>query len=576
MSATEPSTRSTSPVAEASRAGDVNRCRSEEFSQSSTADSNEPPGLLSRGFFQFSLRSLLLLTLLLSGALAWFGSPQAPPPPPGEWNPKTGKNIRWRVTLGRGIYSRPVIHGDQIFIGGDNSQAFLPRLNAKTDLATMLCFRCRDGRFLWQASHPRLPGGRMEDWPSIGLMGSVTVEANRLWYVNNRAEVVCLDTEGFRDNQNDGLYTRENPRYLNEADIVWKRDLRADFGVQPAMVCNTTPLIVGHRLYVATCHGNDGMGGFDPRPPSFLCLDKASGRVLWSDNSPGSKVLPKCTWNSPSYGVFDGVPQVLFPGRDGWLYSFAPEGGPGGKSRLLWKFDGNPKRARYLPSGRGDRHALLGRPAIADGRVYIAMGLSPEEGDFPSVLYCLDPTRRGDVSPERLIRGAATPPGYLSKQYREFHPDGGDRVVKNPNSALLWEFRGEDINRNGKREFEEELHRVCNSLAVGGSLVVAVDFAGIVHCLDAETGRQHWSYDLQAAAWASPLISGDRLFVGDEDGVVHVFRLSADPTVALRRGEPWLQIPHDGPIYSTPVVDRGVLYLAAGADFYAIADDGGP
>ena len=74
-------------------------------------------------------------------------------------------------------------------------------------------------------------------------------------------------------------------------------------------------------------------------------MDKNTGRVLWSDNSPGENILHG-QWSSPAYGVLGGVPQVIFGGGDGWLYSFDPQG-QDGKSKLLWKFDCNPKDAAF-------------------------------------------------------------------------------------------------------------------------------------------------------------------------------------------------------------------------------------
>ena len=79
--------------------------------------------------------------------------------------------------------------------------------------------------------------------------------------------------------------------------------------------------------------------------PSFICLRKKTGEVLWTDNSPGLNILHG-QWSSPAYGVLGGVPQVIFGGGDGWLYGFAAEG-ENGKSKLLWKFDCNPKDSKY-------------------------------------------------------------------------------------------------------------------------------------------------------------------------------------------------------------------------------------
>lgn len=42
------------------------------------------------------------------------------------------------------------------------------------------------------------------------------------------------------------------------------------------------------------------------------------------------------------------------------------------------------------------------------------------------------------------------------------------------------------------------------------------------------------NYDLLASVWASPIIADGKVYIGDEDGDVAVFRLSADPKIAIR------------------------------------------
>ena len=85
--------------------------------------------------------------------------------------------------------------------------------------------------------------------------------------------------------------------------------------------------------------------------------------MIWTDNSPGTNVLHG-QWSSPAYAVLGGVPQVLFGGGDGWLYSFDAAGTPDGKSKLLWKFDCNPKESKYVLGGRSDRNHIIGTPVI--------------------------------------------------------------------------------------------------------------------------------------------------------------------------------------------------------------------
>ena len=129
---------------------------------------------------------------------------------------------------------------------------------------------------------------------------------------------------------------------------------------------------------------------------------KNTGKVLWTDKSPGLNILHG-QWSSPTAGKLGGVEQILFAGGDGWLYSFDPKGDGKGNSKLLWKFDCNPKNSKWLLSGRGTRNNLIAIPVIYDGHVYIAVGQDPEHQDGGGHLWCIDPTKRGNVSPTLAI-----------------------------------------------------------------------------------------------------------------------------------------------------------------------------
>jgi outer membrane protein assembly factor BamB len=94
--------------------------------------------------------------------------------------------------------------------------------------------------------------------------------------------------------------------------------------------------------------------------------------------------------------------------------------------------------------------------------------------------------------------------------------------------------------------------------------------------MDAKTGQRHWSFDMLAAAWGSPLIVEDRVYVGDEDGDVSIFPLTADPAVALKKNEKGKPIPAinmiemGNAVYSTPVVANNVLYISNKDHLFAI------
>ena len=112
-----------------------------------------------------------------------------------------------------------------------------------------MAFRRADGKFLWQYSAEKLAAGRAVDWPQQGICDSPLVEGDRLWIVTNRGEVVCLDTEGFLDGENDGPFTSEAATAPDEADVVWSFDMMGKLGTHAAQ----HGLLLGHRRGRPAC-----------------------------------------------------------------------------------------------------------------------------------------------------------------------------------------------------------------------------------------------------------------------------------------------------------------------------------
>jgi hypothetical protein len=117
---------------------------------------------------------------------------------------------------------------------------------------------------------------------------------------------------------------------------------------------------------------------------------------LWTDNSPGRNILHG-QWSSPTVAVIGGVPQVIFGGGDGWVYSFKADKGQDGKGELLWKFDINPKDSILELGGRGTRNDIISTPVIYSGKSLFCTGQDPGHGESSGILWCIDPTKRGDI-----------------------------------------------------------------------------------------------------------------------------------------------------------------------------------
>ena len=62
-----------------------------------------------------------------------------------------------------------------------------------------------------------------------------------------------------------------------------------------------------------------------------------------------------------------------------------------------------PKTPSGYLGGRGTRNNIIATPVIYAQRVFIAVGQDPEHGEGVGHLWCIDPTRRGDVSPQLVV-----------------------------------------------------------------------------------------------------------------------------------------------------------------------------
>ena len=430
--------------------------------------------------------------------------------PPVDWDRTTGRNIAWSVELGNDTFGRPVAAGDAVYVGTDNARRMNPAI--EEDAGVLMAFDAKDGTFLWQDVAPRVERGLREF-----LLPSTTsapyVEGNRLYYVTAECQLRCLDTQGFRDGENNGPYREEAFQDDAAADIVWELDMCGRLGVFPHEATNSEVSPVGDLLMVSTSNGqNEGHTRVpSPRAPSLVAVDKRSGDVVWRAIGAGAQVLHG-QWSSPVAASVNGRVQVLFGGGDGWLRSYDAASG-----HEIWRFDGNPKDAHWLPRpGVLSRSSIIASPVFANGRVFVAMGQSPGHGNGPSFIHAISPNGQGDVT--------------------------GSRV--------LWTSR--------------EVGRVAGTPIEKDGLLYVGDVGGTVHCLDAATGARVWKHETNGAIWGCLLLAGDRLYVGNEDGEMTVLR-------AGRRKQLLAQFEMDAPLYSPPALVGDALYLAAANRLYLIA-----
>jgi hypothetical protein len=172
----------------------------------------------------------------------------------------------------------------------------------------------------------------------------------------------------------------------------------------------------------------------------------------------------------------------------------------------------NPKDAVWPKT----RNEVIATPVIFEDRVYIANGQDPEAGEGVGHLYCIDATKRGDIT----------------------------------QSGAVWHY--------------DKIRRSLSTASIADGLVYVADLSGFLHCLDVKTGQVYWTYDVFAAVWGSTLVADGKVYLGDEDGDVVVLE-------AGKQKKMLAEMNMGSSVYSTPVPAHGTLFLTNRNQLFALA-----
>jgi outer membrane protein assembly factor BamB len=463
------------------------------------------------------MRNTLALTLALSASVSlsadwpmWGGTPSrnmvSPMTgAPTEWDVKSGKNVKWIAELGSQSYGNPTV-GSGVVIIGTNNELMRDGKQAG-DRGVVMAFREATGEFLWQATFEKLSSGRANDWPFQGIASSPLLMDGVAYFVSNRGQVIAADVDGFHDGANDGAIKDEKLTGKNDPDFIWRFDMMEEVGSFPHNLSNSSPVAYQNLLFVSTSNGQDESHVNIPSPkaPAIIALDRATGKLVWEDNSVEDRILHG-QWSTPSVGEIGGVVQVVHAQGDGWVRGYEALTG-----KKLWEFDTNPKDSVWPKT----RNEVISTPVIYENVVYISNGQDPEHGEGVGHAYAIDATKRGDIT----------------------------------QSGRLWHF--------------DKIRRSISTAAIKDGLIYLADFSGFFHCLDLKTGQLYWTHDMFAAIWGSPMIIGDKVYLGDEDGDIVVVEHGKTLKVVSEQNM-------GSSVYSTVVPANGAIFVMNRNQLYAL------
>ena len=474
---------------------------------------------------------------------------------PDSFNPETGRNIKWSAELGTETHSSPVVAGGRVFIGTNNGHPRDPRHQG--DRGVLMCFDEQTGRFLWQLVVPKRNEDIYFDWPNSGISSPVTVEGDRVYFVSNRGEVLCLDARGTRGKPETG----DSAGPL-EAAIIWRFDLTSGAGIWSHDAAHSSILIQGNHLYLNTGTGVDNTHKRirTPDAPSLVVLDKHTGCLIARENEHIAPNIFHSTWSAPSLAQVNGRPLVFFAAGNGFVYAFEtlrtgvlesrndgvltntlssqhsntpslhhsitpPLPAPTFLTKV-WQFDFDPAAPKtnvhqYNSNRRESPSNFYGFPVFHDNRIYVAGGGDIWWGKNEAWLKCLDATRTGDITA----------------------------------TGLVWSY---PLQKH-----------VLSTPAVCQGLVFIADCGRTFHCVDAQTGKASWTHEVKGEVWASPLVADRKVYLGTRSGSFYVFAASKEKNVLST-----LDLGH--PVSSTAAAANGVLYVATMTHLYAVQQGLGP
>ncbi len=456
----------------------------------------------------------------------------------------TTKGLKWAARLGSQAYGTLSVANGKILLGTNNENPWDSKYNVKNkdsgkvtaeDRSILLCLDEKSGQMTWQLAAPKLGTGKVSDWEYLGMCSGGAVDSGRVYIATNRCEVLCLDLEGLK-NGNDGL--QDEAKYLTspenkiektgdtDADIIWRFDMREECGVFPHNVTSSNVLVLEDRIYITTSNGVDWTHTNIPAPeaPSLICLDKKTGKLLGEEGSGISKRCLHCSWSSPAFATVGSKPMVVFGAGDGFCYGFDMTFKKDDEGfdiiNELWRYDANPKEYRLDEKGAKRAYntyegpsEIIATPVVYKNRVFTQIGQDPEHGEGKGCLSCIDPTGSGDIS-----------------------------------GKALWTYK--DINRS------------VSTPAIVDDIVYVADFSGLVHAVDANTGAKLSVYDTKGHIWGSTLFIDGKLYVGNEEGELHIIK-------AGKQLEKVAVIDFPGSIFATPVFSNGTLYIMTMSQLYA-------
>jgi outer membrane protein assembly factor BamB len=339
-----------------------------------------------------------------------------------------------------------------------------------------------------------------------------------------------------------------------------------------------SPILWGDKIFLS---------GADKKNRVVYCIDAGSGKILWQaevKDIPGSPDKPPKTTDDTGYAAptmtTDGqrvfaifatgdIACFDFSGKPIWAKNLGMPGNHYGHASslityqdlLLVQYD--QKTGGHLLALKTDTGILVyDKPRDVDiswaSPIVVNTGARSEIilNSTPFVIS-YDPRTGQELWRVECMSGEVAPsPAYADGMVFAVNEYARLAAIKLANApALAWEF-------------EEDLSEVSSPLATKDFIIMASSF-GAVSCFNSKTGERYWIHDFDRGFYSSPILVGDKVYLIDMNGVMHIFK--ADKQFQListcELGEKAVTIPAFSP---------GRIYIRGEKHLFCIGKENSP
>jgi outer membrane protein assembly factor BamB len=371
---------------------------------------------------------------------------------------------------------------------------------------------------------------------------------------------------GWRGPREDGISHEENvPTDWDVAHAVWKTALPG--------AGHASPIVWGDRVVTVTALP-------DQQDRIALCLDRATGRILWQKtvvHGPLEKLNPENTYASGTPSTDGKLVYVVFrvgddiavaahnlsDGEQVWLVRPGKHVGEWGfsNSPVLYKnmviVDGDSKGDSFLVALNRDDGRTIWRvdrthkgisysaPLIREmaGRMQLVQcgdrrvtGFDPDTGkelwtvDGPSQEFVATPFY--DETSKLVFVSSSWP----ERNILAIRPDGSGNVT---DTNIVWH--------------DKKGAPYIVSFVTVGDLFFSISSDGTLFCYDAATGKNYW-HEKVRRHHASPVLAGGLLYCINDDGQINVIK----PGKTFQRVA---QFEMGEQCYASPAISNGQVFL---------------